>query len=528
MPLNTIRHLDAVLLFAALASLLLGLGAPLFDLDEGAFSEATREMLARGDFISTYLNGNPRYDKPILIYWLQALSVSTFGLHEFALRLPSALSALGWTLLTYLFVQRALSPSAGAAGHTPPPHNSVHPARDTALAAAVMTASSLAVLIIGRAATADALLNLLIAATMFVLWLWIREGRRIWLYSAYAAMGLGFLTKGPVALLIPGAVSFLYFLSRRDLKSWLRFWFDWRGVLLCLAIALPWYLAQYLKEGDAFIEGFFLKHNVSRFGGAMEGHRGGPLYYVPVVLIGLLPYSAVFLALFRQPRVWWQNELFRFLFLWFLFVFVFFSLAATKLPHYLVYGQTGAVILMAVALSRLRSRFWVLLPAVLLFALCLTLPNIVQATLNTADIHYRLMLADAELQFSPLYRIYFGAALLMTLLLVVLKVVPLPRALLACGVAGAIGVSTLLTPTVSRLLQQPVKEAGLIARKLPEPVVMWGINMPSFSVYAERVTERRPPRPGETAFTTRERLAELPRRQILYAEKNIVLVRVLP
>ena len=59
---------------------------PLFDLDEGAFSEATREMFVRGDFISPYLNGAPRYDKPVLIHWLQAASVWTLGLNEFALR----------------------------------------------------------------------------------------------------------------------------------------------------------------------------------------------------------------------------------------------------------------------------------------------------------------------------------------------------------------------------------------------------------------------------------------------------------
>ena len=75
---------------------LVGLGLmPLFDLDEGAFSSATMEMLQRGDYITTYMGGELRFDKPIFIYWLQALSVSGFGLNEFALRLPSALCAIG-------------------------------------------------------------------------------------------------------------------------------------------------------------------------------------------------------------------------------------------------------------------------------------------------------------------------------------------------------------------------------------------------------------------------------------------------
>src|SRR5436190_19018388 len=79
--------------------------APLFDVDEGAFSQATMEMFQRGDFLSTYLNGEPRYDKPILVYWLQALGVALIGPSEWAFRLPSAICASLWALITYLFVK---------------------------------------------------------------------------------------------------------------------------------------------------------------------------------------------------------------------------------------------------------------------------------------------------------------------------------------------------------------------------------------------------------------------------------------
>lgn len=89
-----------------LLALLLSLGsAPLFDRDEGAFSEATREMLARGDFLSTWLDGEPRYDKPILIYWLQALAVLLLGVNEWAFRLPSALAACGWAWAVWAFAR---------------------------------------------------------------------------------------------------------------------------------------------------------------------------------------------------------------------------------------------------------------------------------------------------------------------------------------------------------------------------------------------------------------------------------------
>ena len=124
----------------ALAGLLLvlalwALGAtPLFDVDEGAFSEATREMIVHHDWMHTTLNGEPRFDKPIGVYWLQAISVSLFGVREFAFRLPSALSAWGWSLALVAFALPRLG-------------------RQVAVAAGVILATSLGVLAIGRAAT---------------------------------------------------------------------------------------------------------------------------------------------------------------------------------------------------------------------------------------------------------------------------------------------------------------------------------------------------------------------------------------
>src|SRR5260370_9488923 len=92
---------------AVLLSLFLALGrASLFAVDEGAFSQATLEMFQRGDYLSTYLNGVPRYDKPILVYWLQALAVLALGPTEFAFRLPSALCATAWCALVFAFTKR--------------------------------------------------------------------------------------------------------------------------------------------------------------------------------------------------------------------------------------------------------------------------------------------------------------------------------------------------------------------------------------------------------------------------------------
>ncbi|WP_139042112.1 ArnT family glycosyltransferase, partial [endosymbiont of Riftia pachyptila] len=206
---------DARLLLLWLLTLLVGFflnlhAVPLFDLDEGAFSEATREMFERGDFLSTYLNGVPRYDKPILIYWLQAASVSLFGLNEFAFRLPSALAASLWSLALVLFGRRYFGQGAG-------------------LAAGILLAGSIGVTLIGKAATADALLNLCLTLSMLNLYRFFESEQHRYLRLAALAAGLGFLAKGPVSLLIPGAVALLFSLSSGRLRQLGAMLIDWRA-----------------------------------------------------------------------------------------------------------------------------------------------------------------------------------------------------------------------------------------------------------------------------------------------------------
>src|SRR5574338_1519773 len=110
------KPLAAIVFLLPLLAFFLRLGgAPLFVVDEGAFSEATREMFERGDFLFTYLNGVPRYDKPILVYWLQAAFVLLLGPSEWAFRLPSAICGALWCLGVFAFGKRTYGASAGLA-----------------------------------------------------------------------------------------------------------------------------------------------------------------------------------------------------------------------------------------------------------------------------------------------------------------------------------------------------------------------------------------------------------------------------
>lgn len=501
------RLLYILLALALFLSFFYALGAaPLFDVDEGAFSQATREMFLRGDFLATTLNGQPRYDKPILSYWLQAASIATFGVNEFAFRLPSALAATMWALLIFGFVCRIVD------------------VRRALLAALLMT-TSLSVTVIGKAATADAVLNLWLAASGLSLYLYLREGWRGWLYLTAAAMGLGFLTKGPVAVVIPAAVSLLDCASRGEWRIWLRLVADGRAWALFALIALPWYVAQYLRDGDGFLSGFLLRHNLDRFQQPLEGHGGGWWYYLPVVLVGMLPYTTLLLRVLARSRTRFSEPLGRYLLIWFGVVFALFTLAATKLPHYLIYGYTGLFILMAfeVDADEPESAGRLLLPQLLFLSGLLALPALVNFTLpqvQDAMTHAQLQ----GLEFTLAYYVSVIAALALTVYLMRERQIAPVYKLIASGLMLVVLVTSQVLPTVAAVLQQPVKEAGLLARQYPQPLVMWGLNLPSFSVYSGRIAERRDPRPGDLILTKITKLPTLGAYQLLYQRHGIVLV----
>lgn len=483
---------------------------PLFDLDEGAFSEATREMLLRGDFISPYLNGVPRFDKPVFIHWLQAASVSLLGLNEFALRLPSALAASLWVAAVYIFLRTVKD-------------------ERTALFAAIAMATSLEIPVIAKAAIADAVLNLFITAAMLSAFLFHRDGRRRWLYASFALMGFGFLTKGPVAVLIPAAAAALFYLSKGDFRGWLRGAFSPAGIAIFLAVALPWYIAQYVQQGDAFLQGFFLKHNIDRFQDAMETHSGNIFYYLPVVLLGMLPYTTLTLTALARAKTLWRDDLGRYALIWFLFVLVFFSLSGTKLPHYVVYGYPGLFILMALCGERWPARGWLLLPPLLLFMALLFLPALLGHALPyIRDAFVRDMLSGYAAYFTPAYRIFFLAAIALTLYFIAEPRLPKSVKLYVCGLLTVFGLSAYVLPVVAGLQQTPIKEAALLAKQQNYTVVMWRLNTPSFDVYSGRLVEKREPRPGDVVLTKAIFLSQLGKAVVLYRKNGIVLAKLSP
>lgn len=480
---------------------------PLFDLDEGAFTASTLEMFLRGDFLSSYLMGVPRHDKPILIYWLQALSVSVFGFNEWGWRFPSAIAAAAWIALTHAFAARVAD-------------------RETALTAALVIATAAGLVIIQRAATADALLNLWLAAAGYAAWLWLKEGKPAWRYASHAAMALGFLAKGPIAILVPAGAVFLWCASRREPMRFLRWALEARALALFLAIAVPWFAVQTWLEGPDFLTGFFLKHNVERFGSPMEGHGGSLLYYLPVVLISLLPHTGLLLAAaWRLPAVW-RDDLQRYGLIWFGLVFVLFSLSGTKLPHYVYYGYGGLTLLLARQAGPNTSRWLLLLPGTLLFALLLALPELLAGQLSRLKPDDQLLAAGLTGVFGNAYWLWFGGALALSLALFALPRHHLRLGLYTNGMLAALGLVMILIPTVGEVQQGPIRQAGKLAAGLDGPLVMYGVNTPSFQTYAGRQVLRRAPLPGDLVFTRESRLAELAGAEVILRERSYVLLRL--
>lgn len=499
----------AVLVAAVYLGLFLRLGSfPLFDVDEGAFSEATREMLERGDLVTTWLNGQLRFDKPILTYWLQAGSVSLLGLSELALRLPSALAGVGWIAAIMAFARQQ---GGNATGY----------------AAATIAATTLGVCVIGRGATADALLNLFLALSLFDIYRYMVDPQPRYRWRAWLWMALGLLTKGPVALLIPGAASFAAFALQGKLRAWLGALRDPAGWAILVAVAAPWYVLEYMRQGQAFIDGFFLRHNVERFMSPLQGHSGGFLYYVPAALLLLLPYTGLFLRVLPGVRRLRDSPLTTFLWCWFLFVLIFFSLAGTKLPHYLIYGLTPLFVLMAMRRHEIGSRVLAFAPPVLLLALVVALPYALQRFgPNTHNLYFREMLSRTEV-FSPAWRLGASALLLCVVGLALLPRIALWPRLVACALVCSLAVGGLVLPALAGLQQGPVKEAALLARETGLPVRTWQFNVPSFSVYRGEVTERAEVlHQGDVILTRSDELQRLGEVQVLFRKGGVVLARI--
>ena len=320
------------------------LGAPrLFDVDEAVFSEATKEMVENGQWITPTYNSANRYDKPILFYWIMALSYKAFGVNEFSARFPSAIAATLLSLSLFLFVSRYFD-------------------EKTAFYAALPLVLSPYFLAYSRAAVTDMTLTLFITLSLFSLYLSIeppkeippgahapQDRRRWFLYGFYLFSALAFLTKGLVGILFPFGIALVYLLATEGLSGGRKI-LSFQGAILFLIVSVPWYGAQVFINGWEFIQQFIIKHHFTRYTEVISGHSGPVFYYIPALIIGLIPWIA-FLPGGVVDTFKRRHGVKLFAFIWLIFVVAFFSLSTTKLPNYILPAIPAATILMSLGMT---------------------------------------------------------------------------------------------------------------------------------------------------------------------------------
>ncbi|WP_096085952.1 ArnT family glycosyltransferase [Agaribacterium haliotis] len=497
----------------------LGLGSlPLFDLDEGAFTEATREMLESGVFSATYLDGEPRYDKPIFFYWIQALSISAFGFNEWAFRLPSVLAACLWAWAFYRFVSEQFN-------------------KEKAQIATLFLVNCLWIALIARSAIADALLNLFLSLTLFDIWRYLKTGEQRYALRLYLWMALGTLTKGPVAVAVPLAVSLLYLICSRSLSKHWRTYFNFKGWALYFAVVSPWIIAVSLEQGLGFFEGFIVEHNLKRFSDTRESHGGSIFYYLAVLPIIILPLTGLLAPLFKRLRSQWQGNIGRFLLLWFAVIFCLFSLSKTQLPHYILNALVPLIILLATVSSLEKNYRWTLLFPALFMLLLVFLPELLAIASDNSKGYDQATLAAWPQAVPSYYRV---AALAALALIVLATFAPTLRTWQRLALSGLVLNSfffTVFIQVIFNLQQQPVQ--NMVKHTLDhypgEAVVAYRMHMPSFSVYRQQITQLRAPKRGELALVRIDRVAGLEHKlaqnkqplqlERLYQSSGLLLVR---
>ena len=324
----------------------------LADPDEGRYAQIPREMTLTGDWVTPRVNTVKYLEKPPLQYWATAIAFTAFGEHEWTVRLWPALTGFAGIVLTLFAGVRLFD-------------------RETGRLAALVLGSSFWYLGFSHIATLDMGLSFFLNLALFA-FLFAQQAntaasaRRAWMLVAWAATGLALLSKGLIALLLPGLAVFLYCLVHRDF-SVLRRLSPLAGASVLLVIAAPWFIAVS-RANPEFAAFFFLHEHFGRFLTTTH-ERAGPLwYYIPVLMVGSLPWIGFLLV---SPRRSWRDAInprcidpSRFLWLWCGSMFVFFSVSGSKLPVYVLPMFPALCLLLARAMQRSSAqqfarRVWV-------------------------------------------------------------------------------------------------------------------------------------------------------------------------
>ncbi|MDE2610868.1 MAG: glycosyltransferase family 39 protein [Burkholderiales bacterium] len=311
--------------------------------DEGRYAEMAREMLVSGDWITPRYDGYKYFEKPPLQTWMNALTFMWFGLGEWQARLWTALTGFGGTLLAGYTAKRVFN------------------ARTGLMTVLVLVGAPMWGLL-GHFNVLDMGVTFMMEISLCAMLLAQRPQLpraqvRRWMWLCWAGMALAVLSKGLIGIVLPGGVLVLYSLIARDWAVWKRAYIV-SGLLIFLAISAPWFILVSIHNPE-FAYFFFVDQHFKRFL-TDYARREGPFYYfVPVLLVGFLPWVSVMwqTAAFtrkmpRQPNGFAPVTL---LWVWTGFIFVFFSISSSKLISYILPIAPALAMLIGLYLSQLTA-----------------------------------------------------------------------------------------------------------------------------------------------------------------------------
>jgi 4-amino-4-deoxy-L-arabinose transferase-like glycosyltransferase len=296
----------------------------LWEPDEARYAEIGREMLALREYLIPHLNYVIYIEKPPLLYWLTALSYRLFGVDQSAARFFVALSAVAAVAATAFFALRTFS-------------------RRHALIAGAVLATMPLFAVMGQVLTTDMLLAALMTVATFALFLHWRDGGA-WCWIAYAAIALGVLTKGPEAAILPILTIAIFLAWERELPCALRRFHAIAGLALIFAIAAPWFVYVTLKV-PGYFDFYFVGEHLRRIFQPSYSHGEPIWFYVPVLIVGLLPWSLM------VPLFTWRaaapNPARRYCVVAAAVIIGAFSLASAKLIPYILPAAAPLAVLIA-------------------------------------------------------------------------------------------------------------------------------------------------------------------------------------
>jgi len=292
---------------------------PLFSPDETRYAEISREMIDTGNWVVPHLGGIRYFEKPVFGYWMNSVSMIVFGNTRFGIRFASVFATAMAALMLFLFIRKRRN-------------------IDDAFYTVIIFLTSILVYAIGTFAVLDAHTSMFITGALLSFFLAYDNQKLklkiLWLSIFGIFCGLAFLTKGFLGFVLPGLTILPFLIWNRKWKEML--WMPWIPMFFIILISLPWTLSINSREPD-FWHYFIVVEHLQRFFYPKFSQHTEPFwYYIPVILIGLIPTSFLLPSIISKINRLPKDDFTRYCLCWTIFPFIFFSLSGGKIATYLL------------------------------------------------------------------------------------------------------------------------------------------------------------------------------------------------